>query len=93
VIDLPGVASLVRNRVKDAAPAEGFEKVNVQLPVKVAVIKFPFAKFIVAAVPVFPTAFTTSPKFTIPEESFIIVVLLILNAIFVTLGLLLFRVL
>jgi hypothetical protein len=82
VIDLLGVASLVKNKVKDAAPAEAPLKVKVQLPVKVAVTKFPFAKFIVAAVPVFPTAFTSSPTFTTREESSMIVVLLILIAIF-----------
>jgi hypothetical protein len=77
VIDLPAVASLVKNKVKDAAPEEGLEKVKVQLPVKVAVTKFPFAKFIVAAVPVFPTAFTSSPIFTIRAESSITVTPLI----------------
>jgi hypothetical protein len=77
VIDLFGVASLVKNKVKDDAPAEGLEKVNVQSPVRVAVTKFPFAKFIVAAVPVFPIAFTSSPIFTIRPESSITVTLLI----------------
>jgi hypothetical protein len=74
VILLPAVASLVKNKVNDDAPAEGFEKVKVQLPVKVAVTKFPLFKFIVAAVEVFPTAFTKSPIFTTLELLSIIVV-------------------
>jgi hypothetical protein len=73
IILLPGVASLVKNNVKDDAPKEGFEKVKVQLPVKVAVTKLPFAKFIVAAVEVFPTALTNSPTFTSLELSSILV--------------------
>ena len=59
---LPGVASLVSNNVNDIAPEDKpVVKVKVQLPVKVAVTKFPFAKLIVAAVPVLPILFTVSP--------------------------------
>jgi hypothetical protein len=82
VILLPAVASLVKNKVKEDAPAEGLENVKVQLPVKVAVTKFPLFKFIVAAVEVFPTAFTSSPTFTSLELLSIIVVPDIWNAIY-----------
>ena len=58
VIDLPAVPSLVRIRVNEYAPDERLVvlKVNVQLPVKVAVIMFPLDNVNVAAVPVLPRA-------------------------------------
>ena len=62
VIDLPAVASLVNSNVNETAPlVNPVVNVNVQLPVRVAVTKFPFARLIVAAVEVFPTTLTVSP--------------------------------
>jgi hypothetical protein len=55
------------------------------IPPKVAADMFPLFKFIVAAVEVFPTAFTKSPIFTTLELSSIIVVPAIWNAIYFTL--------
>jgi hypothetical protein len=61
VIDLLAVPSFVKNRVNACAPVPiPVVKVNVQLPVSVAVTKFPLARLTVAAVPVFPRAFTFS---------------------------------
>jgi hypothetical protein len=56
VIDLPPVPSFASTRVNEYAP-EGTKdmlNVNVQLPFKVAVTKFPFDSANVAAVPVLP---------------------------------------
>jgi len=62
VIVLPAVASLVSTRVNEYAPEETpvMLNVNVQLPVKVAVTKFPFASVNVSAVPVLPAEFRVS---------------------------------
>ena len=58
-----GVASLVRINVNDVALFEvlfALAKVNVQLPVNVAVKTCPEFALIVTAVPVFPSALTVS---------------------------------
>jgi len=61
IIDLPAVPSFARIRVNDAAPeVTPVVNVNVQFPVRVAVNTFPFARLIVAAVPVLPSAETPS---------------------------------
>jgi hypothetical protein len=61
VIVLPAVASLVSSSVNETAPlVTPVVNVNVQLPVRVAVTKFPFARLIVAAVEVFPTTLIVS---------------------------------
>ena len=61
VIVLLAVASFARNNVKETVlVATPVVKVQVQLPVRVAVTKFPFARLIVAAAPVFPTALVVS---------------------------------
>ena len=61
VIVLLAVASFARNNVKETALDDTpVVKVQVQLPVRVAVTKFPFARLIVAAAPVFPTALIVS---------------------------------
>ena len=62
VIVLPAVASLARIRVNEYAPEERpvVLNVNVQLPVRVDVITFPFARVSVCAVPVLPAALIVS---------------------------------
>jgi hypothetical protein len=61
VIVLPPVPSFLRTKVKAKALVVGFEKEKVQLPVRVAVIKFPRDKSKVAEVPVLPSEFNVSP--------------------------------
>ena len=58
---LPAVPSFVKINVNEADPvAIGLDRVNVQLPVSVAVNTFPFWRLIVVAVPVLPRATTVS---------------------------------
>ena len=57
------VPSLVRTNVKEVALLAvvfGVDRVNVQFPVSVAVTTLPVLQFIVLAVPVLPSAFTSS---------------------------------
>ena len=59
------VASLVSTKVNEVALLAvvfGVDRVNVQLPVSVAVTTVPVLQFIVLAVPVLPNAFTSSEK-------------------------------
>tara|TARA_R110000751_G_scaffold299462_1_gene410562 strand:- start:46 stop:363 length:318 start_codon:yes stop_codon:yes gene_type:complete len=59
------VASLVNIKVNEVAlfaVVFGVDRVNVQLPVSVAVTTLPVLQFIVLAVPVLPNAFTSSEK-------------------------------
>ena len=61
----PAVPSLVRTNVKDVALFDvlfGVARVNVQLPVSVAVNTLPLLHVIVLAVPVLPKAVTSSEK-------------------------------
>ena len=67
---LPAVASLVKINVNEVALLAvlfGVDRVNVQLPVSVAVTTLPVLQFIVLAVPVLPSAFTSSEK--APEKN------------------------
>ena len=64
------VASLVRTKVNEVARLAvllGVAKVNVQLPVSVAVNTLPSLQLIVLAVPVLPKAVTSSEK--APEKN------------------------
>ena len=62
VIVLPAVASFANTSVNEYAPEETpvMLNVKVQLPVRVAVTKFPLDKLIVNAVPVLPAEFRVS---------------------------------